>query len=128
MPVAGKFGFKGKMADYYEIAVRQFQQQILPSGMPATTVWGYGPTKAPMGPAIFNAPSLTIEAKPRRADGREMDQRPGGREQELFCRTSYRWTRRCTGPTRPAGQADATRVPIIKDSRPPLRTLVQCRW
>ena len=28
--------------DYYEIGVRQFQQQVLPAGMPATTVWGYG--------------------------------------------------------------------------------------
>lgn len=25
--------------DYYEISVRQFSQQILPSGMPKTTVW-----------------------------------------------------------------------------------------
>jgi spore coat protein A, manganese oxidase len=63
MPQAGKFGFKGKTADYYEIAVRQFQQQILPAPLPATTVWGYGPAKAPKGPFIFNAPSLTIEAR-----------------------------------------------------------------
>src|SRR5690349_15504433 len=28
--------------DYYEIAARQFSQQILPTGMPKTTVWGYG--------------------------------------------------------------------------------------
>ncbi len=64
MPRAGKV--KKKMAkniDYYEIAVRQFQQQILPVGYPATTVWGYGPATAQNGPAIFNAPSLTIEAK-----------------------------------------------------------------
>ena len=26
----------------YHIAVKQFQQQILPSGFPATTVWSYG--------------------------------------------------------------------------------------
>jgi FtsP/CotA-like multicopper oxidase with cupredoxin domain len=64
MPRAGKV--KQKMAkniDYYEIAVRQFQQQILPAGNPATTVWGYGPVVAQNGPQIFNAPSLTIEAK-----------------------------------------------------------------
>ncbi len=64
MPRAGKV--KQKMAkniDYYEIAVRQFEQQILPAGHPATTVWGYGPVTAQNGPAIFNAPSLTIEAK-----------------------------------------------------------------
>src|ERR671931_151146 len=28
--------------DNYKIAVRQFQQQILPEGMPKTTVWSYG--------------------------------------------------------------------------------------
>jgi len=64
MPRAGKV--KQKMAkniDYYEIAVRQFPQQILPAGYPATTVWGYGPVTAQNGPQIFNAPSLTIEAK-----------------------------------------------------------------
>jgi spore coat protein A len=64
MPRAGKITRKGgKNIDYYEIAVRQFEQQILPAGLPATTVWGYGPSAAQGGPAIFNAPSLTIEAK-----------------------------------------------------------------
>jgi FtsP/CotA-like multicopper oxidase with cupredoxin domain len=53
----------GKQIDYYEIAMRQFQQQILPAGLPMTTVWGYGPKVAQNGPQIFNAPSLTIEAK-----------------------------------------------------------------
>jgi len=55
--------FKQKMAkniDYYEIAVRQFIQQILPAGMPATTVWGYGSVNHP---GTFNYPSFTIEAK-----------------------------------------------------------------
>jgi bilirubin oxidase len=45
--------------DYYEIAVRQFQQQILPSDMPATTVWSYGSANHP---ATFNYPAFTIEA------------------------------------------------------------------
>jgi FtsP/CotA-like multicopper oxidase with cupredoxin domain len=64
MPRAGKLTTSmGKNADYYEIAVRQFPQQILPAGMPATTVWGYGPAVATNGPQIFNAPSLTIESK-----------------------------------------------------------------
>ncbi|RIK35710.1 MAG: bilirubin oxidase [Chloroflexi bacterium] len=66
MPRAGKVKVKGgKNIDYYEIAMRQFQQQILPTGFPATTVWGYGPNPATVqgGPVIFNAPSLTIEAK-----------------------------------------------------------------
>jgi spore coat protein A, manganese oxidase len=58
----------------YDIAVRQFKQQILPAGMPATTVWSYGPAADPL-PAVaapdpasqFNYPSYTIEtssAKP----------------------------------------------------------------
>ncbi len=64
MPRAGKIKVAGgKNIDYYEIAVRQFDQQILPPGLPATPVWGYGPLAAQEGPAIFNAPSLTIEAK-----------------------------------------------------------------
>ena len=53
----------GKGIDYYEVAVRQFSQQILPPGLPPTTVWGYGPVTAQNGPAIFHAPSLTIEAR-----------------------------------------------------------------
>ncbi|HSL45253.1 MAG TPA: multicopper oxidase domain-containing protein [Anaerolineales bacterium] len=64
MPRAGKVKTRGgKNMDYYEIAMRQFQQQILPAGLPMTTVWGYGPKVAQNGPQIFNAPSLTIEAK-----------------------------------------------------------------
>jgi spore coat protein A, manganese oxidase len=58
-------GKVGPGIDYYEIGLRQFVQQILPAGLPATTVWGYGPAKA-KGRAsnrIFNAPSLTIEAR-----------------------------------------------------------------
>jgi len=32
----------GRNIDYYEISMRQIQQQILPAGLPPTTVWGYG--------------------------------------------------------------------------------------
>jgi FtsP/CotA-like multicopper oxidase with cupredoxin domain len=65
MPKAGKIPIKGgKNADYYEISMKQFQQQILPAGLPATTVWGYGAVTAlgKKGLALHNAPSLTIEA------------------------------------------------------------------
>ncbi len=64
MPRAGILISNKKLVDYYEIAMRQFEQQILPPGLPPTTVWGYGPAKAisPLAPKIFNAPSLTIEA------------------------------------------------------------------
>lgn len=54
---------KDKSIDYYEIAVRQFEQQILPAPLPKTTVWGYGPQGVDPSVAIFNAPSLTIEAE-----------------------------------------------------------------
>jgi spore coat protein A len=70
-------------ANQYNIAVRQFKQQILPGGvwkqlspacaadpdcdLPATTVWGYGPDADPT-PAVapdpgsqFNYPAYTVE-------------------------------------------------------------------
>jgi spore coat protein A len=54
-----------KNKDKYRIAVRQFQQQILPATYPSTTVWSYGSidysgTVAQGG--TFNYPALTIEA------------------------------------------------------------------
>ncbi|TRZ97292.1 MAG: bilirubin oxidase, partial [Deltaproteobacteria bacterium] len=66
MPTAGTIKQKGgKNVDYYEISVKQFDQQILPAGLPATTVWGYGAVAADSkkGLMLHNAPSLTIEAK-----------------------------------------------------------------
>jgi len=65
MPKAGVVKQKGKTVDYYEISMRQFQEQILPAGMPFTTVWGYGAVKSasPNGLLLHNAPSLTIEAQ-----------------------------------------------------------------
>jgi len=65
MPKAGTILQKGgKNVDYYEISVRQFQQQILPAGLPKTTVWGYGAvtSASKKGILVHNAPSLTIEA------------------------------------------------------------------
>lgn len=58
----------GKNIDYYEISVRQFAQQILPAGYPATIVWGYGAvaSQSRRGLLVHNAPSLTIEADWRR--------------------------------------------------------------
>ena len=44
MPRAGVISMPGgKPADYYEISMKQFSQQVLPAGQSATTVWGYGP-------------------------------------------------------------------------------------
>ena len=66
MPRAGTIKQPGgKRVDYYEISMRQITQQILPAGLPATTVWGYGAKAAQSkrGLLIHNAPSLTIEAR-----------------------------------------------------------------
>ena len=66
MPKAGTIMLEGgKNADYYEISMKQFPQQILPAGLPATTVWGYGAVESDSkrGLLLHNAPSLTIEAK-----------------------------------------------------------------
>jgi spore coat protein A len=66
MPRAGAITLPGgKPGDYYEISMKQISQQILPAGLPPTTVWGYGGKAAQSnrGLLIHNAPSLTIEAK-----------------------------------------------------------------
>src|SRR6187402_1498236 len=66
MPRAGTIVARGgKNVDYYEISMRQFSQQILPAGLPATTVWGYGAVSSASksGLLIHHAPSLTIEAR-----------------------------------------------------------------
>ncbi len=54
-----KTGVLAGSIDYYEIAVQQFQQQVLPTGFPQTTVWGYGSVS---NPNSFHYPSYTIEA------------------------------------------------------------------
>jgi FtsP/CotA-like multicopper oxidase with cupredoxin domain len=69
MPRAGTITLPGgKPADYYEISMRQITEQILPAGLPATTVWGYGAVKGqgrdPL--LLHHAPSLTIEAQWKR--------------------------------------------------------------
>jgi FtsP/CotA-like multicopper oxidase with cupredoxin domain len=66
MPKAGTVTMPGgKRVDYYEISMEQFDQQVLPAGLPATTVWGYGAVTAQSGRGLLlhNAPSLTIEAQ-----------------------------------------------------------------
>jgi len=47
--------------DYYEIALRQFNQEVVPGLM--TTVWGYGSVTDPKS---FNYPAYTIEASHNR--------------------------------------------------------------
>jgi spore coat protein A len=53
-------GARNQAMDRYAIAVRQFRQQILPPGLPATTVWSYG--SAPHR-GSFHYPAFTIEAR-----------------------------------------------------------------
>ncbi len=57
--------WNGSPIDYYEIAVRQFEQQMLPVPLPRTTVWGYGPAAVadPDQAATFSTPSATVEAR-----------------------------------------------------------------
>jgi spore coat protein A, manganese oxidase len=66
MPRAGTVMLTaGGNADYYEISMRQFAQQILPAELPSTIVWGYGAVTSASrrGLLLHNAPSLTIEAR-----------------------------------------------------------------
>jgi bilirubin oxidase len=61
MPRSGRLARKGKPdVDFYAIGVRQFRQQVLPPGMPETTVWSYGSVNHP---SSFNYPAFTIQAK-----------------------------------------------------------------
>ena len=48
--------------DHYNISARQIMQQVLPSGMPMTKVWGYGSNPR----MTHSAPSYTIEARANR--------------------------------------------------------------
>ena len=73
MPKTSRQGIPSNI-DYYEIAVRQFRQQILPAGLPTTTVWGYGSVNHP---DTFNYPAFTIEPSQRPGAG-QVDQRPDG--------------------------------------------------
>lgn len=67
MPRADKLKLaKGKQVTYYEIACRQFQQQILPPGLPPTSVWSYGAAALPgtvFQGGSFHYPAFTIESK-----------------------------------------------------------------
>ena len=46
--------------DYFEIGARQFKQQILPTGFPTTSVWGYGSVNHS---GTFHSPAPTFEAR-----------------------------------------------------------------
>ena len=59
MPTTSVISEAGRPVQYYELAVRQFRQQILPAGLPDTTVWSYGSVSHP---GTFNYPAFTVEA------------------------------------------------------------------
>ena len=72
MPRTQVLNVKGKQIDYYEIAVKQFQQYILPqawsedNGIEPTTVWSYASMIDPRPVAeggTLNYPAFTIEAQ-----------------------------------------------------------------
>ena len=86
MPRAGTITMPGgKPADYYEISMRQISQQILPAGMPATTVWGYGAVKSASQQGAAAAPRALahdrVDVEAAGAD--QVDQRAGGRQRQL---------------------------------------------
>jgi len=62
-PPAMPFGKGNKNKSKYKIAMRQFQQQILPAGHPLTTVWSYGPADAKVTDLAngYFYPAFTIE-------------------------------------------------------------------
>ena len=53
----------GGTVDWYSIGMRQFRQQMLPAGLPRTTVWGYGSTA---NAGTFHTPGYTLEATANR--------------------------------------------------------------
>jgi len=65
-PVMPSTGTDGNVTKY-EIAVRQFNQQVLPTGLPETTVWGYGKAGDPLPggaqASTFFFPGFTIEGR-----------------------------------------------------------------
>ena len=69
--------------------MRQFSEQILPAGMPATTVWGYGAVKksaTSRGLLLHHAPSLTIESMWNRPV--RVKWMTGGRQRHLVLESS----------------------------------------
>jgi spore coat protein A len=62
MPLTGTIA--GGAIDHYAIAVVQFRQQVLPTGLPRTTVWSY---QLRNDRTTRNYPAFTIEARAGRA-------------------------------------------------------------
>ena len=104
MPKADTIVRRGQTVDYYEISMKQFAQQILPSSLPATTVWGYGAVRSaqPGRPASAQRAVAHDRSAGEPAGAGEVDQRPHGRGTELPAASAPGRPGRCTGPTRRA--------------------------
>ncbi len=126
MPRSGRIPRPGgPPIDEYVISVRQLDQQVLPDGMPMTTVWGYGPVKArhPRALLLHHAPS-----SPSRPATTDRSGSPGSTtsstRRDTSCPTSCPSTRPSTGPTRPAGRMGGTpsRAGATRRRRTPARS------
>ena len=128
MPRAGTITMPGgKPADYYEISMRQFTQQILPAGMPATTVWGYGAVKSASKKGSAAPPRALAhdrgEVEP--AGAGQVDQRAGGRERQLPAAPAAGRSDAALGE--PAGRRRRGATRGRRSTRHPGRTPVRCR-
>ena len=109
--------------DYYEIAVRQFPQAILPASLGLqTTVWSYGAIDCPDS---FNYPAFTIEATVDRPVRVERGSTSWWTPTATSCPTSCRSIRRSTGPTRAAARPPGTNAP--GSARRPSPMPARCR-
>jgi len=117
MPVTSLLSEHGQPVRYYEIAVRQFSQQILPAGLPASTVWSYGSVGQP---ETFNYPAFTVEAPYGRSGSTA-----SWMERAITCPICYRSIRLSTGPTHREVSTGATAVP--RSARRPFGTPARCQ-
>ena len=114
MPRSGTKTLKGgKNADWYRIAVRQFDQEIVP-GL-STTVWGYGSVDAPTD---LQLPGVHDRGASGAARWRSSGSTSSSTPTASSCRTCCRSTRRCTGRTRPAARRAATPDRLHRHARP----------
>ncbi len=108
----------GKTVDYYEISMRQFEQQILPANLPKTRVWGYGAIDGDRASAACSSTMLPRSRSRRCGTGRSgsSGSTSSSTGAGITCRTSSRSTRPCTGPTRPAAPCTATCRPEFDET------------
>ena len=119
----------GTEIDYYEVSVRQFEQQVLPDGLPRDDGLGLRAGRArEQLPRLMvhNAPSLDDRGRNRQARAGEVDQRARRRRRRLPASTSSRSTRRSTGRTPVAGEPGRDTRPSSR--RHPAPTRVRSRW